>query len=107
MPNPSNRPVGPPALAEYAHPRVPRSVLELMTSVVPYLALSVLMYLALDVLLSARAGPLGSRCRIPRAHVRHVSRLRTWVFLALQTRQPRRRTDSRTVRPGAVSALAP
>ncbi|MBV8940343.1 MAG: fatty acid desaturase [Solirubrobacterales bacterium] len=36
-------------LASYAHPRVGRSVLDLATSIVPYLALSVLMYLALDV----------------------------------------------------------
>src|SRR5690348_11260062 len=49
MPQPSNRLVGPTALAEYAHARVARSLLELMTSVVPYLSLSVLMYLALDV----------------------------------------------------------
>ena len=38
-----------PALAEYAQPRLGRSVLEIVTSVVPYLALSVLMYLTLDV----------------------------------------------------------
>src|SRR5579884_1217077 len=37
------------ALAAYAQPRLGRSVLEVMTSVVPYLAVSVLMYLALDV----------------------------------------------------------
>jgi acyl-lipid omega-6 desaturase (Delta-12 desaturase) len=37
------------ALAPYAQPRLPRSLLDLATSVVPYLALSVLMYLALDV----------------------------------------------------------
>jgi acyl-lipid omega-6 desaturase (Delta-12 desaturase) len=49
MPHPSNRLVGPQALAEYAHPRVTRSLLELMTSVVPYLSLSMLMLLALDV----------------------------------------------------------
>src|SRR5271155_25916 len=36
-------------LAAYARPRLGRSVLEIFTSVVPYLALSVLMYLALDV----------------------------------------------------------
>ncbi len=37
------------ALAQYAQPSLWRSVLDLMTSVVPYLALSVLMYFALDV----------------------------------------------------------
>jgi acyl-lipid omega-6 desaturase (Delta-12 desaturase) len=37
------------ALAAYARPRLGRSVLEIFTSVVPYLAVSVLMYLALDV----------------------------------------------------------
>ena len=36
-------------LAPYARPRLGRSLLELATSVVPYLALSVLMYLALGV----------------------------------------------------------
>jgi len=36
-------------LAPYARPRVARSLLELATSVVPYLALSVLMYRLLDV----------------------------------------------------------
>jgi len=36
-------------LAPYAKPHLGRSLLELTTSVVPYLALSVLMYLALDV----------------------------------------------------------
>ena len=37
------------ALAPYARPRLGRSLLDLATSVVPYLALSVLMYLAVDV----------------------------------------------------------
>ena len=37
------------ALAPYASPRLGRSVLDVATSVVPYLALSALMYLALDV----------------------------------------------------------
>src|SRR3954453_7331582 len=37
------------AAAPYAEPGVGRSVLDLATSLVPYLALSVLMYLALDV----------------------------------------------------------
>jgi acyl-lipid omega-6 desaturase (Delta-12 desaturase) len=37
------------ALAPYARRRVGRSVLDVATSVVPYLALSALMYLALDV----------------------------------------------------------
>jgi omega-6 fatty acid desaturase (delta-12 desaturase) len=37
------------ALAPYARPHLGRSLLDLITSVVPYLALSVLMYLALDV----------------------------------------------------------
>ena len=36
-------------LAAYARPRLRRSVLEILTSVVPYLVLSVLIYLALDV----------------------------------------------------------
>jgi len=37
------------ALAPYARPHLGRSLLDLATSVVPYLALTVLMYLALDV----------------------------------------------------------
>ena len=37
------------ALAPYARPHLGRSLLDIATSVVPYLALSVLMYLALDV----------------------------------------------------------
>jgi acyl-lipid omega-6 desaturase (Delta-12 desaturase) len=37
------------ALAPYVRPRLGRSLLDLATSVVPYLGLSVLMYLALDV----------------------------------------------------------
>ncbi len=49
MSQPSRRALGPEALAAYAQPRRGRSVLEIMTSVVPYLAASVLMYLALDV----------------------------------------------------------
>jgi omega-6 fatty acid desaturase (delta-12 desaturase) len=49
MSQPSDRPVRPDALAAYAQPRLSRSLLEIATSVVPYLALSVLMYLALDV----------------------------------------------------------
>ena len=36
-------------LAPYARPRLARSLLDLATSVVPYLALSVVMYLSLDV----------------------------------------------------------
>src|SRR4051794_30136521 len=36
-------------LAPYARPRLGRSLLDIATSVVPYLALSVLMYLLLDV----------------------------------------------------------
>ena len=45
----SARPIERPALAVYAQPRLGRSVLDIVTSVVPYLALSVLMYLTLDV----------------------------------------------------------
>src|SRR5665809_51707 len=45
----STRPFWRDALAPYARPHLGRSVLDLLTSVVPYLALSVAMYLALDV----------------------------------------------------------
>jgi omega-6 fatty acid desaturase (delta-12 desaturase) len=46
---PSNRPYWREALAPYEGPQVGRSVLDIATSVVPYLALFVLMVLALDV----------------------------------------------------------
>jgi acyl-lipid omega-6 desaturase (Delta-12 desaturase) len=49
MSNPSVRRLGREALAAYAQPRLGRSAVEIMTSVVPYLAASVMMYLALDV----------------------------------------------------------
>jgi omega-6 fatty acid desaturase (delta-12 desaturase) len=49
MPQPSNRPYWVEALAPYAQPCLRRSLLQIATSVVPYLALSVLMYLALGV----------------------------------------------------------
>lgn len=42
-------PISRAALAEYAQPRLKRSLLEIATSVVPYLALTALMYLTLDV----------------------------------------------------------
>src|SRR5918995_2056717 len=45
----SGRPFWLKAVAPYAQPQLGRSVLDIVTSVVPYLALSVLMYLALDV----------------------------------------------------------
>jgi omega-6 fatty acid desaturase (delta-12 desaturase) len=45
----SARPFWREALAPYAQPHLGRSLLDLATSVVPYLALSVLMCLALDV----------------------------------------------------------
>lgn len=45
----ANRPSYKEALAPYARPRLGRSLLQIATSVVPYLALSVLMYLALGV----------------------------------------------------------
>ena len=45
----AERPVWREALAPYARPRLGRSLLDLATSVLPYLALSVLIYLALGV----------------------------------------------------------
>jgi omega-6 fatty acid desaturase (delta-12 desaturase) len=45
----SDRQLGHEQLAAYARPRLGLSVLDLLTSVVPYLAVSVLMYLTLDV----------------------------------------------------------
>jgi omega-6 fatty acid desaturase (delta-12 desaturase) len=45
----SRRPDWKAVLAPYARPRIGRSLADLATSVVPYVALSVLMYLALDV----------------------------------------------------------
>jgi omega-6 fatty acid desaturase (delta-12 desaturase) len=49
MPHQSTHVANPTALATYADPSLGRSLLELATSVVPYLGLSVLIYLALDV----------------------------------------------------------
>ncbi len=46
---PSDRRLGHEELAAYARPRLGRSLLDINTSVVPYLAVSVLMYFALDV----------------------------------------------------------
>ena len=45
----TSRPFSRDDLAPYARPRLGRSLLDIATSVVPYLALSVLMYLALEV----------------------------------------------------------
>src|SRR5215210_1889563 len=45
----SERPFWREALAPYAQPRLGRSLLDLATSVLPYLGLFALMYLALDV----------------------------------------------------------
>jgi acyl-lipid omega-6 desaturase (Delta-12 desaturase) len=49
MPNSPQRPFWNEALASYAQPRLGRSLLEVGTSVVPYLALSVLVYMTLGV----------------------------------------------------------
>jgi acyl-lipid omega-6 desaturase (Delta-12 desaturase) len=49
MTNDSTNALGPSAVARYARPRLGRSLQDVATSVVPYLALSALMYLALDV----------------------------------------------------------
>ncbi len=49
MPNSSTRPPGHQVLAAYARPRLARSLLDIGTSVVPYLALTVLMYATLGV----------------------------------------------------------
>ena len=62
MPQPSNRPFWNEILAPYAQPCLRRSVLQIVTSVVPYLALSVLMYLLLgagvsDLIVLALAVP--------------------------------------------------
>src|SRR6478609_5658190 len=46
---PSGRPAWKDALAPYARPHVGRSIVDILTSVVPYLALSVAMYFLLDV----------------------------------------------------------
>ncbi len=49
MPYRSKRPSWHESLAAYAHPRMGRSLLEIATSVVPYLALSALMYASLGI----------------------------------------------------------
>ncbi|MDQ6855230.1 MAG: fatty acid desaturase [Actinomycetota bacterium] len=49
MPQPSMRAPGRQVLASYAQPRLPRSLLDIGTSVVPYVLLSVLLYLTVGV----------------------------------------------------------
>jgi omega-6 fatty acid desaturase (delta-12 desaturase) len=49
MSRPANQQIRPQALAAYARPRLARSLLEILTSVVPYLAASVLIYLTRDI----------------------------------------------------------
>src|SRR5207253_7930698 len=49
MPNPSKRPIWHEGLAAYAQPRLGRSLFDIATSVVPYLALSGVMYVSLGV----------------------------------------------------------
>jgi len=49
MTDSSKRRTGPELLSAYAQPRLGRSLIEIATSVVPYLAISVLMYLTLGV----------------------------------------------------------
>jgi acyl-lipid omega-6 desaturase (Delta-12 desaturase) len=49
MPQPSKRPFWHESLASYAQPRLGRSLLDVATSVVPYLALTVLIYATLGV----------------------------------------------------------
>jgi omega-6 fatty acid desaturase (delta-12 desaturase) len=49
MPELSNRPISNEALVAYAQPRLGRSLVDIATSAVPYLALSVLAYFALQV----------------------------------------------------------
>ena len=49
MPDRSPHKAGQPALAAYAQPRLGRGLLDIATSVLPYLALSVATYLALGI----------------------------------------------------------
>src|SRR5436190_13791064 len=49
VPSIAERPYWHDVVAPYVRPRLGRSLLDLATSVVPYLALSVLMYLAVDI----------------------------------------------------------
>ena len=75
------------ALAPYARPHLGRSLLDIATSVVPYLVLLVLMYLALDVsylLVLALALP---RRRLPAPHIHRVPRLRPRLVPAVEARQ--------------------
>ena len=78
-----SRRTGPEALAAYAQPRLGRSMLDLATSVVPYLVGSVLMYLDARRLVPAHAGADRSRRRLSGAHVHRVSRLRARLVPAL------------------------
>lgn len=82
MSQPSNRPTWHQVLAPYAQPRLGRSLFDVATSVVPYLALSVLMYLLLGVsdllalaLVVPTAGFGAHVRRVPRLHARIADRL--------------------------------
>ena len=105
----SSPPFGRAEVAPYARPHLGRSLLDLATSVVPYLALSVAMYFALDVsyLLVARAR--GPRGRLPAAHVHRLPRLRARLVHAVEARQHLARarsagcSSSRRFRAGATS----
>ena len=80
-------------LAAYARPCLRRSVLDIITSVVPYLAVSVLMYFALDVsYLLALVLVLPAAGFLVRTFV-VFPRLRARVAPALQARQSVRRAD--------------
>ena len=104
----SNRPVWRDSMAPYERPSWGRSLLDLATSVVPYVALSVLMYVSLGevpywvtlALAIPTAGfPDANLHRLPRLHPRLVS--------ALAAGQPLGRPAERAARLPAVRELAP
>ena len=95
------------AMAPYARPRLARSLLDIATSVVPYLALTVAMYLTLDVSIWLTLGARDPGRRLPAAHLHRLSRLRARLVLRHQARQPLVRALLRAAGLAAVRELAP
>ena len=90
-------------LSEYERPDLGRSILDIATSVVPYLALTGLMYAIYDqvsvLVILALAHPRG---RVLAPHVHPLSRLRARLVLRLEAREPLVRALLRAARLAAV-----
>ena len=103
----SNDPYWREAMAPYARPVFARSLLDIFTSVVPFLALWALMYMALRRLLLARPADLDPRRRLPAAHVHPLPRLHARLVLRVAPGQRLGRPDLRPARLPVLRQLAP